>query len=132
MRHPIQPLEKYNLGTLRFKKNKIVDFLLEFGPYDLNKLATMDFTDEDREQLAQLIGYSLSGFGKLSYVSDETYELAESQKQLTCNHIKILKAIFNSILCLTSEGVEFMSRTELASRIAQDAQKGYDIVKRLK
>lgn len=40
-----------------------------------------------------------------------------------------LKEVFNSILCLTSEGVEFMSRTELASRIAQDARKGYDLVK---
>ena len=40
-----------------------------------------------------------------------------------------LKEIFSSILCLTCEGVEFMNRTELASRIAQDAQKGYHIVK---
>jgi len=35
------------------------------------------FPQEDREQFAQLIGYSLSGFGELDYVSDETYEVAE-------------------------------------------------------
>lgn len=80
MRHPIQPLIKDKSGVLRFKRNEIVRFLLDAGPYDLNKLAMMDFSDEDREQLAQFIGYSLRGFGELSYVSDKTYDLAESQE----------------------------------------------------
>ena len=79
MRHPVQTLEKDKHGILRFKKNKIVEFLLESGLYDLNKLAMMNFADEDYEQFAQLIGYSLNGFGELSYVSDETYALAELQ-----------------------------------------------------
>lgn len=75
--HPIQPLYKDEEGTIRFKSNKIVRFLLDAGPYDLNTLAVMDFSREDREQFAQLIGYSLSGFGELSYVSDKTYKQAE-------------------------------------------------------
>ena len=74
MNHPIQPIEKDEHGTLRFKKNAIVDFLAKDR---LNELAAMDFSREDWEQLAQLIGYSLSGFGDLSYVSDETYDTAE-------------------------------------------------------
>ncbi len=74
--HPIQPLSNED-GVLRFKKNSIVVFLLDNGGFDLNKLARMDFSKEDREQFAQLIGYSLSGFGELSYVSDETYSAAE-------------------------------------------------------
>ena len=78
--HPTQPLELDNHGTLRFKENKIVSFLLNAGPFDLNQLALMSFTNEDREQLAQLIGYSLSGFGDLSYVSDETYERAGEEE----------------------------------------------------
>jgi len=55
-----------------------VRFLLDMGPFDMNKLAIMDFSREDRIQFAQLIGYSQAGFGELSYVSDE--EWAESVK----------------------------------------------------
>ncbi len=77
MKHPIQPLELKDDNIIRFKENKIVSFLLNAGPFDMNQLAMMPFDDEDREHFAQLIGYSLCGFGELSYVSDETYEKAE-------------------------------------------------------
>ena len=76
MKHPIQPLIKDKHDVLRFKKNEIVSFLLDQGGFDMKKLGAMPFSDEDREQFAQLIGYSLSGFAELSYVSDETYEAA--------------------------------------------------------
>lgn len=75
-KHPLQPLQFDSDGILRFKPNAIVRFLLDAGPFDMNKLALMNFPDEDREQFVQLIGYSLSGFGELSYVSDATYESA--------------------------------------------------------
>lgn len=75
--HPIQPLEKDFRGTIRFKSNAIVLHLLDNGPFDMNSISCQkDFTQEDREQFAQLIGYSLSGFGELSYVRNETYETA--------------------------------------------------------
>lgn len=74
---PIQPLRKDDRGTLRFKPNEIVQYLLDNGPFDLNHLACQQFSQEDREQFAQLIGYSLSGFGELSYVRDDTLEAAE-------------------------------------------------------
>ena len=76
MKHPIQPLEKDSDGTLRFKRNAIVRHLLDHGGIDMNKLAVMTFSSEDREQFAQLIGYSLDGFGELSYVSDDSYSAA--------------------------------------------------------
>ena len=76
MNHPIQPLEKDDKGTLRFKANKIVGYLLDNGGIDMNKLSVMDFSDEDRQQFAQLIGYSLSGYGELGYVSDDAYGAA--------------------------------------------------------
>lgn len=79
MKHPIQPLEKDARGVLRFKQNAIVAFLIDHGGIDLNGLARMHFQDEDRVQLAQLIGYSLSGFSELSYVSDEDMEAAEAE-----------------------------------------------------
>ena len=75
MNHPIQPLYKDDHGVIRFKENKIVCFLVE--RYGLNELSSLTFPDEDWEQLAQLIGYSLSGFGDLSYVRDTTCEAAE-------------------------------------------------------
>ena len=54
--------------VIRFKKNEIVEFLLDKGSYTLNDLAIRRFSDEDRAQFAQLIGYSVSGWGDLSYV----------------------------------------------------------------
>lgn len=78
MKHPMQPLALDKNGTLRFKSNAIVDYLLDKGGLDMNDLAVIDFTQEDREQFAQLIGYSQCGFGDLSYVSDETYETCDN------------------------------------------------------
>lgn len=71
--HPPQPLIRAKDGVVRFKENAIVRFLLDAGPFDMNQLALMPFSDEDRAQFAQLIGYSLGGFGDLSYVTDMEY-----------------------------------------------------------
>ena len=74
--HPIQPLISDNQGTLRFQSNALVRYLLDHGPFDMNDLAGVQCSNEDREQFAQLIGYSLHGFGGLPYVSTETYDAA--------------------------------------------------------
>lgn len=78
-KHPVQRVYRDERGVHRFRRNKIVEFLLEAGPFDMNQLAVMPFSREDYEQFAQLIGYSVSGFGELSYVSDEVYEIAANQ-----------------------------------------------------
>lgn len=82
-RHPMQPVDfdgkaqpHSERGVIRFKLNAIVQWLLDNGGKDLNDIARQDFTDADRTQFAQLIGYSVSGWGDLSYVSDEDYETA--------------------------------------------------------
>ena len=77
-KHPIQPLTSDAHGVLRFKANAIVQHLIDSHPTcDMNVLARMDFTAEDRQQFAQLIGYSLSGYSDLrSYVDDEAYGAA--------------------------------------------------------
>ena len=77
--HPVQPLE-WKSGVLRFKPNKLVRFLLDAGPFDMNKLALMNFSKADRQQFAQLIGYSLSGYSELPYVTDEAFARAEAHK----------------------------------------------------
>lgn len=79
MKHPTQPLAEDEHGMLRFRPNRIVRFLLNTGRYDLNQLAEMSFPEEDRVQFAQLVGYSLSGFGELPYVSDKAYARAEKR-----------------------------------------------------
>ena len=67
MKHPMQPLLFDAHGVLRFKANKIVQHLLSTHPsVNLNTLARQPFTDDDRLQFAQLIGYSLSGYASLS------------------------------------------------------------------
>lgn len=77
MRHPMQPLVRDKQGVIRFQENKIVRFLLDAGPFDLNQLGLMQFDDDDRMQLAQLIGYSVSGFGELDYAADEVVKAAD-------------------------------------------------------
>lgn len=74
---PMQPIEKDERGTVRFKPNAIVRYILEHGGIDMNHLACVPgFPVEDQEQFAQLIGYSLGGYSELSYVRDESYETA--------------------------------------------------------
>ena len=87
-RHPIQPLHKDKDGRTRFKENSIVRYLLDAGPFDMNKLALIPFPDEDREQFAMLIGYSLTGFSELSYVSDETFKNAEAAEDALLTKVK--------------------------------------------
>jgi len=75
--HPIQPLVNVD-GVIRFKENKIVTYLLDNGGLDMNDIASSDFSNEDREQFAQLIGYSHSGASELHYVSDMVLYVAET------------------------------------------------------
>lgn len=67
VRMPIQPIVDG-----RFVPNRIVLRLLACAPIDLNGLSCISPTQQEEEQFAQLIGYSLNGFSGLSYVSDET------------------------------------------------------------
>jgi hypothetical protein len=89
MGHPMQPIGLDELGTARFKENKIVRWLLdeagEGRKVDMNRIAMMGhfggglFSKEDQMQFAQLIGYSVCGYGELGYVSDESYFAASAQ-----------------------------------------------------
>ena len=65
--------------------NAIVQHLFDTHPTcDMNHLARIGFTDDDRQQFAQLIGYSLSGYGDLSYVDDRTYATAAEPNSNWC------------------------------------------------
>lgn len=84
MQHPMQPIVMKD-DVLRFQENKIVRFLLDAGPFDMNILACAPFEDDDRMQFAQLIGYSVSGFGDLPYADAKVVAEADAEAE------KILK-----------------------------------------
>ena len=79
MKQPMQPLVRDKNGVIRFQKNAIIDWLFETGRLDLNQLATMKFSKDDHMQIAQLLGYSVSGFGDLSYVDEHTLRVADNR-----------------------------------------------------
>ena len=82
---PMQPIIIDVDGIIRFKPNRIVQFLLDWATprgISLTELTRMEFTDDERTQFAQLIGYSVSGFGDLPYVSDEAYAEATAKLEL--------------------------------------------------
>jgi hypothetical protein len=78
-KHPTQPIVEV-CGIKRFKSNKIVEILLQNGPFDLNDIARWNVSRDDRVQFAQLIGYSVDGFGELSYVDNEDAVLCSAQR----------------------------------------------------
>lgn len=64
-KHPIQPIVYDENGIQRFKENKILKYLIESGDLDLNKVAELAHSFNainDREQINQLMGYSIGGF----------------------------------------------------------------------
>lgn len=85
LKHPRQPIGWDDHGVIRFKRNAIVDWMLEKGrigaKFDLNEISMMVhkglFSVEDYVQLDQLIGYSVSGFGDLSHVPKEEVDACD-------------------------------------------------------
>lgn len=81
MTQPHQPIEIDANGTARFRANTVVRFLLDWASQrgmSLNDLALIPFPDDDRAQFAQLIGYSVYGWGDLHCVSPENYARADA------------------------------------------------------
>lgn len=75
--HPMQPVILVR-DVARFKVNEICRWLIDSGRASMNEIACIPFSDEDRAQFAQLIGYSVSGWGDLSYVKKKQIEEADS------------------------------------------------------
>lgn len=73
--HAPQTIYTDEKGVKRFRPNKIIEWLFETRRLDLNMIAGMDFPKADRRQIAQQLGYSVSGYGDLSYVNDEEEDL---------------------------------------------------------
>lgn len=78
-KHRMQKIHIDKNGVARFRENAIVRHLLDAGPSDMNTIGAMQFSRSDREQFAQLIGYSVSGFGELSYASEKSVAKADAK-----------------------------------------------------
>jgi putative N-acetylmannosamine-6-phosphate epimerase len=79
----MQPVYKDSDGTVRFKENALVKYLYEWAKNkgcSMNDLMLIPASKEDRQQLAQLIGYTLSGYSELPYVDDAAYAKAHRKR----------------------------------------------------
>ena len=86
MQNSMQPVVQDEKGVCRFKENKIVTYILDTNPNrTLNEIAIMDFSDDDKQHLYQLIGCSVSGYGELSYADDSVYDASDAQAQQFIN-----------------------------------------------
>lgn len=75
MRQPRQPIGFGEDGVVRFKENQLVQLLLEESRrrgFGLNEIAKAVLTEKvsigDAIQFWQLLGYSVSGYGDLSFI----------------------------------------------------------------
>lgn len=136
-----QPLIKDERGVVRFKENALVVALWEHG--DKTGLGTAeldqrDFPKEDRQQLAQLVGYSLQGYHRLSYAPEVEPKLepgvgAEKSAEGLAFEVKALLQTLdnydgNPVPINKNSGMVHALRSELSSyyqgSVGSDENKG--------
>lgn len=131
-KQPTQPVILCGDGVVRFKENAIVRYLLDKATKhkttDLNEIASLSFSNEDRIQFAQLIGYSLSGFSDLSYVDDETWDTVDALREDLMAKIQGNNPAESSIPAPSSEPTPEQKRTssalEEANRAFEESEYG--------
>ena len=82
MRHPMQPIEKAADGVVRFKANAIVRWLIDTNKTNLNEIAMHGFDTDDMVQFWQQLGYSVSGYGDLSFIPKDVIRRADKKAAL--------------------------------------------------
>lgn len=113
MKHPVQKIAPDISGCPRFVQNEVVNWLLENAydekgnKIDMNALAVQNFSREDRVQFAQLIGYSLDGFGTLSYVDTNDYVMAEASMKPDAlkAQLEFYETLIHNLKALFRDGV---------------------------
>lgn len=84
--HPMQPVVIAKDKIICFKENPIIQWMLDMGRegkrFDLNTIAIVSsglgWKKEDHMQIAQMLGYSVSGYGDLSYASKKSIQEADA------------------------------------------------------
>jgi hypothetical protein len=79
VKHPIQPLVFDAGGVVRFQGNAIVEWLFETKRINLNDIMVYQFDVDDLSQFWQLLGYSVSGYGDLSFVDPAIVAKADAE-----------------------------------------------------
>ena len=141
---PVQPIVTDKHGVTRFKANAIVAYIVDwcarkngtvgYGPDpdgpapDLSEISRMAFSRDDRVQLAQLIGYSLSGFEELGYVESADVHRALRLSSSRTPRVDVRRLLVDAYVCvvcaetvadmtaaLKSQGVECVGEKESAA-----------------
>jgi hypothetical protein len=74
--HISQPIVRDAHGVARFQSNALIQYLADKGAINLNQLVALPFPQADVDQFWQLLGYSLSAYAGLSFISKEAREAA--------------------------------------------------------
>jgi hypothetical protein len=81
---PLQPIVIADDDVIRFRANAILRWAVDSGKLNLNEIACLPgISNADRCQLSQLIGYSISGYGDLSYVDGAEWARVQAAKLAT-------------------------------------------------
>jgi len=82
-KHPMQKQYLTENGVRRFIENKLVSWLIDQLPNNMNDLAKEfyvgGYDKDDYDQILQLIGYSVSG---IPYKNKDLYDITDN-----CNHL---------------------------------------------
>ncbi len=92
MNHPMQPIYKDKLGTIRFRANGIIRLLCDKKIIDLNEISRWSNThpgisQDDVDQFWQLLGYSVGGYSELAD-SDLVSRDASDRAELAAEQLK--------------------------------------------
>lgn len=95
MRQPRQPIGLDEDNVVRFKPNAIVRLLLEESKsrgFGLNEIAGAVLTEkvpiEDAVQFWQLLGYSVSGFGDLSFIPKKEIDMCDALAEAVLSEVE--------------------------------------------
>jgi hypothetical protein len=78
-KQPTQPIELDAYGVVRFQPNAILVYLFESKRLNLNDISIKRFPVEDMRQVWQQLGYSVSGYGDLSFADPGEVAVADAE-----------------------------------------------------
>lgn len=81
-------------GQPRFQRNAIVSWLVHTDRVDLNEIiATHAWPIKDQEEFWQMLGYSVSAFGNLTFVRPKTTKKADRRTRKLLRKHRVLRGL---------------------------------------
>ena len=79
----MQPIAPDSHGVARFRENDVIRWLVDVKGVNLNEVSRVAQTEEfdryDVAQFWQMLGYSVSGYGDISFIPKSVVEKADSK-----------------------------------------------------